>query len=61
MKNFNIMGVHGSLKNPILGEGFTENQYVWGDCLKRGYGQFGDLRGGLVKKTGGEGSVFKER
>ena len=55
------MGVHGSLKNPILGEGFTENQYVWGDCLKRGYGQFGDLRGGLVKKTGGEGSVFKER
>ena len=57
MKNFNIMGVHGSLKNPILGEWFTEIQYVWGDCLKRGYGQFRFKRG-LSKKDGGRGECF---
>ena len=32
------------------GGGFTENQYRGGDCLKRGLGQFADLRRGLGKK-----------
>ena len=29
---------------------FTKNQYRGGDCLKRGVGQFADLREGLGKK-----------
>ena len=30
---------------------FTKNQYIGGDCLKRGLGQFADLRGGLGVDT----------
>ena len=43
MKNFNIMGVH------------RKNQYIGGNCLKRGggLGQSADLRRGLGKKDGG--------
>ena len=33
--------------------GFTKNQYRGGDCLKRGLGQFANLRRGLGKKNGG--------
>ena len=29
-----------------------KNQYIEGNCLKRGFGLFSDLRGGLVKKEG---------
>ena len=43
MKNFNIMGIHGKIQ--FLGEGgFTKNQYIGGNCLKRELGQFADLR-----------------
>ena len=42
MKNFNIMGVYQS-----LGEGGHKKQYIGGNCLKRGLGQFA---GGLSKK-----------
>ena len=43
------MGVHGKIW--VLEEGFTKNQYIGGDCLKRGFGQFADLRqGGLARK-----------
>ena len=39
----------GSLENSIFSGGFTKNQYICrGDCLKRGLGQFSDLRGGLA-------------
>ena len=56
MKNFNVFGVHGKIQ--VLEGGFSKNQYIWADCLKRGgggLGQFADLRGGLGKK---EGVVF---
>ena len=45
----------GSLKNPIFGEGFTKNQCIGGNCLKRGkLRQFADLRVRLgEKKVGG--------
>ena len=54
-ENFNVFGVHGKIQ--VLEGGFSKNQYIWGDCLKRGggLGQFADLRGGLGKK---EGVVF---
>ena len=43
------MGVHGKIW--VLEEGFTKNQYIGGDCLKRGFGEFADLRqGGLARK-----------
>ena len=50
MKNFNIFGIHrkigvlrGSKKKTIYG----------GDCQKRGFGWFADLRGGnLARKRG---------
>ena len=35
------------------GGGVTKNQYRGGDCLKRGLGQFANLRRGLGKKKGG--------
>ena len=41
-----IMGVQ------IQFSGFIKNQYIWGDCLKRGLGQFAYLRGDLTKKSG---------
>ena len=44
MKNFNIVGVYQS-----LGEGGHKKQYIGGNCLKRGLGQF---PGGLSKKRG---------
>ena len=44
MKNFNIVGVYQS-----LGEGGHKKQYIGGNCLKRGLGQF---PGGLSKKKG---------
>ena len=57
MKNFTVFW--GSRKNPRFrgGGGFTKNQYIGGIALKRGIGQFADLRG-LGKKEGG--GVFKE-
>ena len=45
MKNFNIVVVHWE-----MGGGFTKNQYIARNCLKRGLGQTADLRGGLGKK-----------
>ena len=32
--------------------GFTKNQYIGGDCLKGGLGQFANLRGDLARMTG---------
>ena len=43
MKNFNIVGVHWKIQ--IL-EGVYEKPIYRGNCLKRGFGQFADLRGG---------------
>ena len=49
MKNFNIFGVHGKIR--VLEGGFTKNQYIGGDCLKKGeLGQFADLRRGLARE-----------
>ena len=42
MKNFNIVGVHWKIR--IL-EGVYEKPIYRGNCLKRGFGQFADLRG----------------
>ena len=41
------------MKDPTFRSGFVKNQFREGDCLKRGLGQFADLRGGgLGKKEG---------
>ena len=35
------------------GGGFIENQYIWGDCLKRGLGEKergGTVEGGMIPK-----------
>ena len=49
MKNFNIFGVHGKIR--VLEGGFTKNQYIGRDCLKKGeLGQFADLRRGLARE-----------
>ena len=60
----------GSWRNPIFngGEGeVTKNQYCqnqyWGDCLKRGFGQFADLRRGWQERQGvfeGEGDWYPD-
>ena len=52
MKNFNIVGVHWKIQ--IL-EGVYEKPIYRGNCLKRGFGQFADLRGGggLPERGGG--------
>ena len=51
IKNFNIFGV--SLKNPILGGGGPRKPIQRGDCLKRGIGQFAELRKwGLARQKG---------
>ena len=49
----------GSLKNPIFKGGWslTENQYIEGNCHKRGLGHFTDLKGAWRKRVGG---VFEE-
>ena len=44
------MGVHSKIRILV---GVTKNQYIGGDCLKRGaLGQFADIRGGLGEKEG---------
>ena len=58
-KNFNIFGVHSKIR--VLG-GILENQYIRGDCLKRGEGGWKVcwFKGGdLTRKRGGvfEGGV----
>ena len=54
-----LLSIGCPLKNlAIRGGEFTKNQYRGGDCLKRGFGQFANLRGGLCKKEGG-GGVFE--
>ena len=62
MKNFNILWVHGEIQFLMGERGVTKNQYCqnqyWEDCLKRGYGQFVDLRGIWQERWGvfeGEG------
>ena len=54
MKGFNVMGVPWKIW--FLKRGFTKNQYIGGNCVKRGggtFGQFTDLRGGCQKRGGG--------
>ena len=48
MKNFNIMGVTRKIR--LFG---TQKAIYRGNFLKRGLGQFADLRGGLAEKSGG--------
>ena len=48
MKNFLIIGFHWKVR--FLGEGYTKNQYIGGSCLKKGVGQFADLRGAWQKE-----------
>ena len=45
MKNFDTIWFLG--QDPI-----PEKPFYRGDCLKRGLGQFADLRGGLAEKRG---------
>ena len=56
VKDEKIQYYRGSLNNPIFkGGGLTKNQYIVGNCLKRGrgLGQFTDLRKeGLGEKEG---------
>ena len=56
MKNFNIMRVHWKIQ--FLEGDVTKNQYVGGNCLKRGagggrLGQFAYLRRVLAEEDGG--------
>ena len=53
-KKFEYYGYYGgSLKNPIFRGGWvTKSQYIGRSCLKRGLGQFADLRACLAKKRG---------
>ena len=48
MKNFNIWAF--TEKSDFQRGNFTKKQIKRRDWLKRGLGQFADLRGGLVKK-----------
>ena len=52
MKNFNILGVHWTIR--LLGGGgeLTKNQYRVGIAWKGGLGQFANLGGGLARKSG---------
>ena len=51
MKNFNTMGVH--CKTQFLGEGrLQKNQYIEGNCLKRGAWTVCRFKEGLAKKRG---------
>ena len=58
MKNGNVFGVHGKIR--FLGKGggagVTKNQYLWGDCLKKGgwtvcrfKGRLGNIEEGDMK------------
>ena len=57
MKNFDILHLHWKIW--LLGGEFMKNQYRGGEggCLKRGLGQFADLRGLAWQERGG--SVFE--
>ena len=54
MKNFNIMGIHWKIQFSGEGGGSHEKPIYRGKCLKRGLGQFADLRwgGGLAEEEG---------
>ena len=55
-KNFNIFGVYWKIR--LLG-GILKNQYIGGDCLRGGLGQFVGLSGvELFKKEGGGGGWY---
>ena len=47
-------------KSDCKGVGLPKNQYIGGNCLKKGGGQFPDFQGGLGKKEKGGGGVFEE-
>ena len=50
------------MKTPIFREARKTNIKGVGDCLKRGVGQFADLRRGLAKKGGVfEGVLIPQR
>ena len=51
MKNCDIFGVHGKIW--VLGGGRVHKKLIYrGDSLKRGLGQFADLRGGAWQERG---------
>ena len=63
MKDEKLLYLWSSRKNPS-GGGFTKNQYIGGDCLKRGgldsFQMGGGTRGGALQERGGgvfEGAV----
>ena len=64
MKNFNVI-ILILVKNLIFrggGRGCMKKQLFWGEWfsrLKRGLGEFADLRGGLAKKKIRRGEVFE--
>ena len=62
MKNFNIMRVHRKIR--FLGGAVTKNQYIGGNCLKRGggFGHLTDLRvrGDSQKRGKGEGGLIPQ-
>ena len=45
-------------KSDCKGVGLPKNQYIGGNCLKKGGGQFPDFQGGLGKKEKGGGGLF---
>ena len=51
MKNYNIFEVHWNIR--LLGEGSWKANIEGEDCLKRGIGQFADLRGDWQERGGG--------
>ena len=48
MKNFNIFAVHGKIR--VLEGGFTKNQYIGEDYLKRGAWTVCRFKRGLARK-----------
>ena len=50
-KKINIMGIHRKIHILVGGELRAKTIYRV-DCLKRGFGQFADLRRDLAKKSG---------
>ena len=59
MENLNNFGVHKKILFFLGGGGGMKNQYKGEDCLKRGLGQFADLKGDAWQERGV--SVFESK
>ena len=51
VKDKKVLILWGFTEKSDVYEGFTKKTMYRGDCLKRGLGQFADLRGGMTKKS----------